>query len=168
MSSDNQCVHCGSDCGKVPVVVGKNQFCCNGCSLVYGILHENKLTQYYTLEKTPGIKLEDLSYDSKYAFLDKEEVKSKLFEFHEGTIAKVTLYIPVIHCISCIWLLEHLNKINPGILNSTVNFISKKVTITFNSDEITLRQLVELLVAIHYIPDISQQTLEKKQEACRR
>ncbi|MCK9412709.1 MAG: heavy metal translocating P-type ATPase metal-binding domain-containing protein [Prolixibacteraceae bacterium] len=165
MSSDNQCVHCGSDCGKVPVVVENNQFCCNGCSLVFGILHENRLTQYYSLEKTPGIKLEDLSYDSKYAFLDKEEVKSKLLEFYEGNIAKVTLYIPVIHCISCIWLLEHLNKINPGILNSTVNFISKKVTITFNSDEITLRQLVELLVAIHYIPDISQQTLEKKQEA---
>jgi Cu+-exporting ATPase len=142
--------------------VQDNRFCCDGCSLVYGILHENKLTQYYSLEKTPGIKLEDLTYDSKYAFLDKAEVQSKLYEFNEGDIAKTTLYIPVIHCISCIWLLEHLNKINPGILNSTVNFITRKVTITFKTSEITLRQLIELLVSIHYIPDISQQTLEKK------
>lgn len=162
MLSDNQCLHCGADCGIVPVVVQDNRFCCNGCSLVYGILHENKLTQYYSLEKTPGIKLEDLTYDSKYAFLDKEEVQAKLYEFNEGDIAKTTLYIPVIHCISCIWLLEHLNKINPGILNSTVNFIARKVTITFKNSEITLRQLIELLVSIHYIPDISQQTLEKK------
>lgn len=132
--------------------------------MVFEILHENKLSQYYTLQKTPGIKLEELSYDSKYAFLDKEEVQAKLFEFVEGSIAKLTLYIPVIHCISCIWLLEHLNKLNRGILNSTVNFITKKVTITFNKEEISLRRLVELLVAIHYIPDISQQTLEKKQE----
>ncbi|HWR99438.1 MAG TPA: heavy metal translocating P-type ATPase metal-binding domain-containing protein [Prolixibacteraceae bacterium] len=165
MSADNQCVHCGSDCGKTPVVVDSRLFCCNGCSLVYGILNENRLTQYYSLEKTPGIKLEDLSYDSKYAFLDKEEVKSRLYEFSEGPIAKITLYIPVIHCISCIWLLEHLSKLNPGIIHSAVNFITKKVTITFNAEEITLRQLVELLVAIHYIPDISRQTLEKKPEA---
>ena len=164
MSSDNQCNHCGADCGKKPVATLNHQFCCNGCSMVFEILHENKLAQYYTLEKTPGIKLEDLSYDSKYAFLDKEEVQTKLYEFREGSIAKVTFYVPVIHCISCIWLLEHLNKLNRGILNSTVNFITKKVTIAFNQEEISLRQLVELMVAIHYIPDISQQTLEKKQE----
>jgi len=163
MSSDNECNHCGADCGNRPISKGELRFCCNGCQMVYEILHENRLTQYYTLEKTPGIKLEDLTYDSKYAFLEKEEIQSRLFEFREGNIAKVTLYIPVIHCISCIWLLEHLNKINPGILHSTVNFITKKVTITFHSGEISLRQLVELLVAIHYIPDISQQTLEKKE-----
>lgn len=165
MSTDNQCDHCGADCGKRPILSGDHRFCCNGCSMVFEILHANKLSQYYSLEKSPGIKLEDLNYDSKYAFLDKEEVQQKLFEFREGELAKVTFYIPVIHCISCIWLLEHLNKLNPGILNSNVNFITKKVTITFNTGEITLRQLVELLVAIHYIPDISQQTLEKKEEA---
>lgn len=164
MSSDNQCIHCGSDCGKSPVVREKQIFCCTGCSLVYSILNENKLTKYYSLEKTPGIKVTDLNYDAKYAFLDKEEVQQKLFEFREGDIAKITFYIPVIHCISCIWLLEHLNKLNSGLLNSTVNFIQKKVTITFNASEITLRQLVELLVSINYIPDISQQTLERKQE----
>ena len=164
MPTDNSCDHCGADCGKNPVVSGVDHFCCQGCSMVYQILHENKLTQYYKLERTPGIKVEDLSYDSKYAFLEKEEVKAKLFEFYDHNIAKVTFYIPVIHCISCIWLLEHLNKLNHGILNSTVNFITRKATITFNTGEITLRQLVELLVSIHYIPDISQQTLEKKQE----
>ncbi len=164
MSSDNHCIHCGSDCGKTPVWKENLRFCCEGCGLVFEILNENKLTHYYSFEKTPGIKLEDLTYSSKYAFLEKEEVQSKLFEFQEGDIVKVTLYVPVIHCISCIWLLEHLNKINPGILNSTVNFITRKVTITFNIAEITLRQLVELLVSIHYIPDISQQTLEKSEK----
>lgn len=164
MSHDNQCNHCGADCGKTAIVKGNLQFCCSGCALVYDILHENKLAQYYSFEKRPGIKVEELNYDSKYAFLDLEEVKSKLYEFHEGEIAKVTLYIPVIHCISCIWLLEHLNKLNPGILNSTVNFIQKTATITFNTSEISLRQLVNLLVSVHYVPDISQHTLEKGEE----
>ena len=164
MSSEHTCVHCGADCGKSPVIKGEHSFCCHGCSLVFQILNESNLTQYYALQKTPGIKVEDLTYDSKYAFLDKEEVQNKLYEFLDQGIAKVTFYIPVIHCISCIWLLEHLNKLNPGILNSSINFIRKKATITFNTSEITLRQLVEMLVAVHYVPDISPQTLENKQE----
>lgn len=159
----NQCVHCGADCGKSPIVKGEHLFCCHGCSLVYEILHENKLSQYYTFEKTPGIKVADLTYHTKYAFLDKEEVQARMYEFMEANIAKVTFYMPAIHCISCIWLLEHLSKINPGILHSTVNFITRKVAITFDTSKISLRQLVELLVSINYIPDISQQTLEKKQ-----
>ncbi|MCE1198309.1 MAG: heavy metal translocating P-type ATPase [Marinilabiliales bacterium] len=163
MSQDNACVHCGSDCGKDPVIQDNQRFCCNGCSMVYQILQENKLTKYYTLEKSPGIRLEDLSYDTKYAFLDKEEVQQKLFEFREGPVAKVTFYVPVIHCISCIWLLEHLNRLHPGILNSSVNFITKKVTITFQTSEISLRSLVELMVSIHYVPDISIQTLERNE-----
>jgi Cu+-exporting ATPase len=164
MFPGNQCVHCGADCGKSPIVKGDHLFCCHGCSLVYQILHENKLTKYYTFEKTPGIKVEDLTYSTKYAFLDKEEVQAGMYEFLEENIAKVTLSIPAIHCISCIWLLEHLNKLNPGILHSTVNFITRKVTITFDTTKISLRQLVELLVSVNYIPDISQQTLGKKQE----
>jgi Cu+-exporting ATPase len=164
MSIDNQCIHCGADCGKAPLVKEQQLFCCHGCSMVYQILNENKLSQYYKFEKTPGIRLDDLTYDTKYAFLDKEEVLAKMYEFLEEKIAKVTLYIPAIHCISCIWLLEHLHKLHSGILHSKVNFVSREVSITFHTAEISLRQLVELLVSIHYIPDISLQTLEKQQK----
>lgn len=159
--TDNKCIHCGADCGRNPIIWNEKQFCCNGCKQVYQILNENKLNQYYTLQDSPGIKVEDIPHDSKYAFLDKEEVQEKLFEFKENDIAKVTFYIPGIHCASCIWLLEHLNKLNRGVKHATVNFIHKKYTVSFNTAEITLRQLVELLVSIHYIPEISLQTLEE-------
>ena len=113
------------------------------------------------MAKLPGIKIDAQPYDDKYAFLDIESVKTKLYEFQENEIAKTTFYIPTIHCVSCIWLLEHLNKLNDGIKHSSVNFITKTCTITFNTSEISIRQLVELLRSIHYIPDISLQSLEK-------
>lgn len=162
MPSSNACVHCGADCGKAPVIWQEQQFCCNGCQQVYQLLNDHKLHQYYTLAEVPGIKTDEISYKGKYAFLDKDEVKQKLYEFVESHIAKVTFYIPAIHCISCIWLLEHLGKLNPGIKQSSVNFVKKSCTITFDTREITLRQLVELLVSIHYIPEISLQLLEGK------
>jgi len=162
MHSENACIHCGADCGKTPTVWKENIFCCNGCQQVYQLLNEYKLHQYYDLAKLPGIKTEENSYSGKYAYLDKSEIKHKLYEFYENNIAKVSFYIPVIHCISCIWLLEHLNKLHPGIMQSSVNFVKKSCTITFNTEEVSLRQVVEMLHSIHYIPEISHQILEGK------
>ena len=160
--SNNKCIHCGADCGKNPVEWDGKIFCCHGCKQVYQLLNDNKLSQYYTLQDSPGIKADNIVHDSKYAFLDKDEVKEKVYDFYENGIAKVTFNIPSIHCASCIYLLEHLNKLNAGIKHSAVNFVKKEFSVSFNTSEISLRQLVELLVSIHYTPDISLQTLEKK------
>jgi Cu+-exporting ATPase len=161
----NNCIHCGADCGKSPVIWNEKQFCCNGCLTVYQLLHENKLFNYYQLEETPGVKLETTTeFGNKYAFLDNDEVKEKLITFREGSISKVKFFIPVIHCASCIWLLENLEKLNKGIRYSFVNFTKKEVDITFDESIITLRQLVELLSSIHYIPDLSQSLSDKKED----
>jgi len=160
----NACVHCGADCGKNPVIWNNQKFCCKGCKTVYQLLNENKLYKYYDLEETPGVKVETSEFGNKYAFLDNDEVKQKLISFSEGGISKVKFYIPVIHCASCIWLLENLQKLNNGIKHSFVNFTRKEVDVTFDESEISLRQLVELLSSIHYIPDLSQSQTEKADE----
>ncbi|WP_075590282.1 heavy metal translocating P-type ATPase [Labilibacter marinus] len=161
---DNKCVHCGADCGKSPIVWEEKKFCCNGCKSVYQLLNDSQMQQYYEFQQQPGIRLNDAPHLSKYAYLDKEDVKEKLYEFFDNDIAKVTLYIPSIHCASCIWLLEHLNKLSKGVKHAAVNFVQKKYTVTFNTKEISLRELVELLVSIHYVPDVSLQDLDNKGE----
>ena len=158
---ENTCIHCGADCGKSPIVWNDMKFCCNGCLTVYQLLNENKLYKYYELENSPGIKVETSEFGNKYAFLDNTEVREKLVSFTEGTISKVRFFVPVIHCVSCIWLLENLSKLNPGIRHSFVNFTKKEVDVTFDESVISLRQLVELLSSIHYIPDLSQSLKDK-------
>ncbi len=162
MSRENSCVHCGSDCGREIILLGDKKFCCEGCKTVYRILNENRLYKYYQIGKTPGIRVDENEYNNKYSFLDRDDLKEKFFEFRNGTIVKVTFYIPAIHCASCIWLLENLSALDRGIRSSRVNFVKKEVSVVFDEAEINLRKLVELLVSVHYIPDISLQTLEKK------
>ncbi|WP_320019925.1 heavy metal translocating P-type ATPase metal-binding domain-containing protein [Labilibaculum manganireducens] len=162
-SKKHICVHCGDDCGSHPVIWDEKPFCCNGCSTVYQILHENELCTYYDFESNPGIKIEAGKYKEKFAFLDDNEIAEQLYEFAEGNIRKITLYIPSIHCSSCIWLLEHLNILNQGVIKSMVNFVKKEVAVTFNSDEISIRELAELLSSIHYIPEITLDKLQLKQ-----
>ncbi len=156
-----KCVHCGEDCGNYPIKWQNKAFCCNGCKTVYQLLNENQLYTYYEIENNPGIKIQTEDFGSKYAYLDNEEIKEKIYDFSEGDFRKVTFYIPAIHCSSCIWLLENLNTLNKGITHSLVNFVKKEVSISFNEKEISLRQLVELLASIHYIPQITLENIDK-------
>jgi len=154
-NTETPCIHCGQDCGKTPLILDDKKFCCNGCITVYQLLNDNKLYKYYELEKAPGIKVDEEISGDKYAYLENIEIQQKLYTFADGNFRKVVLYFPSIHCSSCIWLLENLHKLHKGVLQSSVNFVRKEVSISFNINEITLRQLVELLVSIHYIPEIS-------------
>ena len=163
MNEELKCIHCGNSCGKSPVIFEGNPFCCSGCSTVYQILNASRLKQYYQIEQMPGIRIEDEKrpISETYAFLDLDKFKSQILTFSEGGISKVSFFIPTIHCASCIWLLENLHELNAGIIQSFVNFPKKEINITFKDSEITLRQLVELLVSIHYIPEINQHSIEK-------
>jgi len=163
MSEELKCIHCGNSCGKSPVIFEGNSFCCSGCSTVFQILHTNDLKQYYHIEPMQGIRIEDEEKPANetYAFLDLDKFKTKILTFSEGDFLKVSFFIPEIHCASCIWLLENLHSLNPGIIQSVVNFPKKEINITFRESEISLRKLVELLVSIHYIPEISQHSIDK-------
>ena len=98
--------------------------------------------------------------NGKYDFLDNESIVSKLLEFQEGSTTIISLQIPHIHCSSCIWILENLNKIQEGISTSQVNFPEKKVRITYNPDVVSLKNIVHTLNAIGYEPYISLENYE--------
>ena len=155
------CFHCGEPCKSTDIAIDDNVFCCQGCRLVYELLSENDLTTYYGYYKHPGISQQGKQITKKYQFLDNPEIKQKLLDFSENGIATVTLSIPQIHCSSCIWLLENLYRLNPAIPASRVNFLRKELTVTFQEEKISLRQVVELLASIGYEPQITSNDLEQ-------
>lgn len=157
--SEQSCFHCGLTIPKNEEInFDEKKFCCNGCKTVYEIFSLHDLTCYYDFEKSPGATPQDIQ--GKYDFLDNEAILSKVLEFQEGNTAIVSLNIPHIHCSSCIWILENLNRIQSGISTSQVNFPEKRVRITFNSDLVSLKAIVNLLSSIGYEPYISLENYE--------
>jgi Cu+-exporting ATPase len=154
------CYHCGEDCGNVNVLLHDKRFCCQGCKMVYEILHGKDLCQYYDLDEQAGISLKGKK-QAQFAWLDDEVIQSQLIDYQEDTITRITFFLPAIHCASCVWLLENLFKFNEGILNSKINFIKKEIYLTFDSSKVSLRQLAELLVSIGYTPEINLGDLDK-------
>ncbi|MCF2876307.1 MULTISPECIES: heavy metal translocating P-type ATPase [unclassified Tenacibaculum] len=152
------CFHCGNECDTDKIRVEEKFFCCNGCKTVFEIFSENDLTCYYDFQNNPGAIPEEIQ--GKYDFLENESIVNKLLEFNDGNTQVVNLYIPHIHCSSCIWVLENLHKLQKSIINSQVNFPKKTVRITYNLDEISLQEVVLLLSSIGYEPYISLEDYE--------
>ncbi|WP_341214919.1 heavy metal translocating P-type ATPase metal-binding domain-containing protein [uncultured Wocania sp.] len=149
----NTCFHCGLDTAFSKITFDDKSFCCNGCKTVYEIFSTNNLTCYYDLQQAPGTTPKDI--EGKYNFLENAKIVEQLLEFNDDETQIINLYIPNVHCSSCIWILENLNKLNASISSSIVNFGKKTVRVTYNSKSITLKNLVTLLSNIGYEPYIS-------------
>lgn len=156
----SQCFHCGNIIVKKDeILFDTKSFCCNGCKTVYEIFSQNDLSCYYDFQATPGATPQDIK--GKYDFLGNETIVDKLLEFKENTTHIVSLYIPHIHCSSCIWILENLQKLQAGINTSQVNFPEKKVRITYNPEKTSLQEIVIMLCSIGYEPYISLDNFEE-------
>ncbi|WP_027386961.1 heavy metal translocating P-type ATPase [Chryseobacterium gregarium] len=157
------CFHCGQDIEKERILFDEKIFCCNGCKSVYEILNTNNLANFYELNKRAGIRPGDAN-STQYDFLDTPEIFEKVTDFSEGTTSLVTFRIPVIHCSSCIWLLESLHTINKNIKYSQVNFTRKTLQISFNHNDLKLSELANFLTNLGYKPVISLETADKNVE----
>lgn len=160
INNSNSCYHCGDDCPTEDIRIDDKYFCCLGCKTVFEILAQSDLCDYYDLERNPGIRMKSKK-PGRLEFLDNEEILHELLDFQDEHIAKVQFYLPQIHCSACLWLLENLYKLHPGITASRVNFLKKEVYLTFEHETISLRQLVELLSKIGYAPQLTLQDVNK-------
>jgi Cu+-exporting ATPase len=157
--SNEKCFHCGNVIEQgTTVFFDEKLFCCSGCKTVYEIFSENNLTCYYDFQASPGATPQDIK--GKYEFLDQDEISAKLLDFKEDTTHIVSLYIPHIHCSSCIWILENLQQLHQGIASSQVNFPEKKVRITFDPLKVSLKEVVYLLSSIGYEPYVSLENMD--------
>jgi Cu+-exporting ATPase len=147
------CFHCGLDYSIKSYVFDDKNFCCNGCKTVYEILNSNDLNSYYTIESFPG-NIPN-SNNSKFDYLQEESIVEKLLVFKNDETSIAEFHIPGIHCSSCIWVLENLDKLEAAIVSSTVHFTNKTVRIIFNNKNTNLKKVVILLASIGYEPYIS-------------
>lgn len=150
---NESCFHCGLETKETQFVIEDKLFCCNGCKTVFEILNQHELNCYYDFERSPGVIPKELK--NKYNYLDSPEIVEKILDFYDGQTCVVEFYIPNIHCSSCIWVLENLDRFNSGVKNSLVNFPVKTLRVTYKESEISLKQLVEFIASIGYEPHIS-------------
>jgi Cu+-exporting ATPase len=156
-----KCYHCGDDCDEQVITSDEKIFCCTGCKLVYEILRENNLCNYYSLNDNPGTKQSDI-VQKRFAFLDEPSIENQLISYRDKNETIITFYIPAMHCSSCIWLLENFQKADEGVLSSRVDFVRKELRLVYNHHKTSLRKIAEKLSHTGYEPALQLDAIEKK------
>src|SRR5581483_4576451 len=132
------CFHCGEPCNTATFAALGKLFCCQGCLTVFELLTENGLGNFYRLSETAGVKIKGAVNQAHFAYLDDSKVRERIVNFSNDRITHVTFRTPAMHCVACVWLLENLFRLKPGIGQSQVNFPRKEVAISFDPGKIQL------------------------------
>ena len=135
-------------------------FCCQGCLTVFQILNENGLADFYNLSENAGVRVKAGGSVERFAFVDEPAVRERLVNFSDGKLTRIVFHIPAIHCIACVWLLENLFRLKPGIGSSSVHFPRKEVSISFSNEQIRLSEVIALLTSLGYEPDLKFSDLD--------
>lgn len=149
------CEHCGLECENDLIKLEEHSFCCEGCKLVYSLINETGLCNYYNLNEHPGINQRTSVRENKFSFLDDDSVESQIIGFRNNDFTQVVFYLPAIHCSSCLYLLENIHRFNKGIINLEIHFARKEAKIKYKHKEVGLREVAELLTRLGYEPHIS-------------
>lgn len=147
-----ECAHCGLPCGSTSVAEHGLRFCCQGCAAVYNLLNDNNLCQYY--EDGRGLTPE-ATEAGEFDYLNEKETEDHFIVFSQGSSRQYKFIIPGMHCNSCIYLLERLDRFNPGVVSSRVDFFNKELLVTANHDQVLLSEIIALLYHIGYKPDLT-------------
>lgn len=151
----SNCFHCGDSISGKALYTDQQAFCCQGCISVYHILKQHDMQAFYDFEKGAGIKPKLFS-EKQFDFLDVPEIRAKYIEFENDKIARTTLYLPTIHCSSCIYLLENIHLLNENINHSSIHFGKKEASFTFDPQAMQLSELASLLTRLGYQPNFAQ------------
>ncbi|KAF0176687.1 MAG: Cu2+-exporting ATPase [Limisphaerales bacterium] len=156
------CFHCGAACGSAAHSRADKSFCCAGCLAVFELLTENGLAGFYQLAEQPGIRVAQPTATNRFAFLDEPAVRARLVDFADDKLTRVTFHLPAIHCIACVWLLENLFRLLPGIGQSQVNFARKEAAVAFDPARVKLSEVAALLASLGYEPELKLADLDAK------
>lgn len=159
-AEDLICHHCGDPCD-ASIQSDDHHFCCYGCKAVHELLDQSKLNHFYSETSVQNKSISEVKAERKYAFLDNEDIQQQLLRFKSEEVSVIKFFLPGIHCSSCIYLLEHLPKLEKAVIRSEVNFVKREVIITFDHNQKSLKDLAVLLSQLGYPPGISLDSLDK-------
>lgn len=144
LPSPSDCAHCGQ-----PAPSGES-FCCAGCRTVHGILQAAGLEGYYRYRESaqPATKLP--SAPRKYQELDDQSFQARCTTTDESGNSRVELLLEGVHCSACVWLVERVGRVVPGVVGSRLDVSRNVVSLVWDSKRTTLSAIARGLESLGY------------------
>jgi Cu2+-exporting ATPase len=151
--TDVRCTHCD-----LPVPAGlidpdaDEQFCCNGCRMVYEAIHGCGLQRFYELKDEADPKQRATTTGKGYEPFDDPAFAKLYVKQPQPGIKSIELYLEGVHCAACVWLVERLPYVLDGVLEARLDIGRRLAHIVWNDDRVTLSHIARTLDSLGYPP----------------
>jgi len=148
---DAACSHCG-----LPVPEGliepdnERQFCCTGCTTAFAILHEHGLDRYYAFaeKRDTPVRASGRSYEE----FDHPAFTERYVRTGTDGLSRTELYLEGVHCASCVWLVERVPLIIPGVVRAELDVRRALAVIEWDLARVPLSGVARTLDSLGYPP----------------
>ena len=148
------CAHCG-----LPVPAGlidddaKQQFCCSGCRVAYEVIRGAGLEDYYALKNRIGAPEQAaLGQGRAYDEFDDPSFADLYCRPMPEGLATVELYLEGVHCAACVWLVEKVPIVIPGVAECRLDVGRSLATVIWDPAQTPLSSIARFLDSIGYPP----------------
>lgn len=150
-----KCFHCGlyiieKDKYTIKLDNTTHPLCCAGCLAVAKFILNSGFKDYYDNRNNYGNRIDENFLTNKFDIYDNSKILDKFSETKNKNLNSIILSIEGITCSACTWLIErYINKIN-GVEKISINLITSKANITWNTKKINLSSILNNFIKIGY------------------
>lgn len=145
------CTHCGSS---VPPALldadAREQFCCEGCRAAYEFLSAHGLDAYtaFREKRESAVRPTGRTYEE----FDHPAFAELYVRPAKGGLSATELYLEGVHCASCVWLVERVPLMVPGVARAELDVRRSLARIEWSSATVPLSAVARALDRIGYPP----------------
>lgn len=148
------CAHCGEPVAvRGPHPPEAEHYCCSGCETAHAVIRSCGLDRYYALLR------EDAPTDARsrgtgraYAEFDDPMFRSLHIKRGGGGVCWMDLFLSGVHCAACVWLVERLPRVVPGVLEARLDLRRAMVRVVWRDDQTRPSAIAAALDRLGYAP----------------
>ena len=157
---ETACAHCGLPVPRARVEPqSAQQFCCDGCSSVFAILHTAGLADYYAYQDSSGVtRASPRPSKRKFEELDEASFQARHCRVLGVGTKSVELFLEGIHCSACVWLVERVSRVAPAVIDSRFDLTRSVLSVTWSCQAAPLSAVARALDSLGYCPHPTSST----------
>lgn len=146
------CAHCGLIVPSGEPLAQEAQFCCRACETAYDIIHDAGLEAYY--QEREGVSAQVRATGRTYADYDDASFRERHVALSPDG-AHLRLFVEGVHCSACVWLIERVPRLVPGVTSARLDFAERIVDLVFDPNAVTPSTIARTLDTLGYPPHAS-------------
>jgi Cu2+-exporting ATPase len=131
----------------------REQFCCGGCRTAFRIIHDHGLDTFHdTTGGRDGPVAAGLPLGRSFEEFDHATFRELYVRRTPDGLAQVDLYLEGVHCGACVWLVERVPLVVPGVARAELNIRRSVARVVWDDAAVPLSEIARTLDSLGYRP----------------